>query len=219
MKQLISTILLIISFVSNGQEILWDSTFIVDKQKFNVTSFWTKSGSYAKIIKTGIDTITVNDVTGNIEILNFNNDGFADIILSYLGNNYTADLYLYDKKSKSYRKVEGFMDVSEAKRLDTNPNYYYSYRRGGCADMNWLSYLFFIDNSRVYQIGEIYGIGCDSEESDRLIKVSKISSNDDINTIENISIDRIDDYPNYKWGFIKDYWNRNYMKFKYDNAP
>lgn len=204
---------------ASGQEILWDSTFVVDQIEFKILACRTQNGSIAQLIKSKKDTLTIDGVSGNIEILKFDNDDFPDITFSYLGNNYTADLFLYDSKSKNYRQVDGFMEVSDSKTLTSNPNYFYSYHRAGCADMNWVSNLFYIDNFKIYQIGEIYGKGCDDEESEKEIEISKIVTLDKIFTIETLPIDTIDSYDDYKWGFIKDYWNKNFEKFKNKNAP
>ncbi|MFT7234063.1 MAG: hypothetical protein ACI8TA_003292 [Cyclobacteriaceae bacterium] len=108
------------------------------------------------------------------------------------------------------------MGVSDSKKLTSNPNYYYSYHRAGCADMNWVSNLFYIDNFKVYQIGEIYGNGCDTKE----ITISIIELFDSEtglvleSKLEALPIDTIETYDDYKWGFINDYWNKNFEKFK-----
>lgn len=217
MRILLSTIFTILTLASQAQEIVWDSTFIVDKIEFKVLACRTDTGSFAQLIKSKKDTLTIDGVSGNIEILKFDNDDFPDITFSHLGNNYTADLFLYDSKSKTYKRVEGFMEVSDSKKLTSNPNYFYSYHRAGCADMNWVSNLFYIDNFKVYLIGEIYGNGC--EDSEREIEISKIVTLDKIFPIETLPIDTIESYDHHKWGFIKDYWNKNFEKFKNKNAP
>jgi hypothetical protein len=219
MKNLLTIIFLTLTLVTQGQEVLWDSTFVVQNNEFKVLACRAKSGSFAQLIKSGKDTLTIDGVSGNIEILKYDNDEFPDITFSYLGNNYTADLFLYDRKSQTYKQVDGFTEVSDSKKLDTNPNYYFSYHRAGCADMNWMSDLFYIDNFKIYQIGEIYGKGCDSEESKRVIEISKIVTLDKIFIIETLPIEAIEPYKDYKWGFIKDYWNKNLEKFKNKNAP
>lgn len=219
MKILLTTILLTLTMVSQGQEILWDSTFVVQNIPFKVIALRTDTSSYAQIVKNQVDTTTINGVNGNIEILKFDADEYPDITLSYLGNNYVADLFLYDKATKTYKHVVGFEEVSDAKRLKVNSNYYYSYHRTGCADMNWISDLFYINNFKVYQIGEIYGEGCDSENSDRKIEISKIVTLDKIFIVETLPIDTIETFKDYKWGFIEDYWNKNFEKFKNKNAP
>jgi hypothetical protein len=219
MKILFTTILTFFTFASQAQEIVWDSTFVVDQIEFKVLACRDDKGSFAQLVKSKTDTLTIDGVSGNIEILKFDNDDFLDITFSYLGNNYTADLFLYDNKSKSYKKVDGFMEVSDYKKLIPSPNYYYSYHRAGCADMNWVSNLFYIDNFRVYQIGEIYGKGCDFEESEREIEISKIVTLDKIIVIETLPIDSIESYDEHKWGFIKSYWNKNFEKFKNQKTP
>jgi hypothetical protein len=219
MNNLLTIILLTFTTIVHGQEILWDSTFVVDKIAFKVLACRTDTKNFAQIIKPRKDTITINDVNGNIEIIKFDSDQFPDIVFSYLGSNYTESLFLYDKATKAYKMVEGFEGVSDAKRLRTNPRYYYSYHRAGCADMNWVSNLFYIQNFKIYQIGKIYGQGCESENSKRLIEISKVVTLNKVFITETLPIDTIDTYEDYKWGFIENYWNKNFGKFKNKNAP
>jgi hypothetical protein len=219
MKTLLTFIFLTLTLVSQGQEILWDTTFVVEQVNFKVIAGRTDSGGYAHIIRDYNDTTTIDGVTGNIKILRFDNDEWPDITFSYLGNVYVADLYLFDAIRSNFRKVDGFTKVSNSKKLTSNSNYFFSYQRAGCADMNWISYLFYIDNYRVTQIGEIHGKGCESEDFNREIEISKIVTLDKIFPIETLPIDTIETYEDYKWGFIKDYWNKNFEKFKNKNAP
>ncbi len=221
MKVLLTNILIILTFTftSRAQEIVWDSTFVVDKVEFKVLACRTETKNFALLINSKTDTLTIEGVNGNIEILKFDNDDFFDVIFSYIGNLYIADLFLYDNKSKTYKQVDGFREVSDSKKLTSNSRYYYSYHRTGCADMNWISNLFYIENFKVYQIGEIYGKGCENEVSKKEIEISKIVTLDKQFIIERLPIVTIEAYKDYKWGFIKDYWNKNVEKFNNKNAP
>lgn len=219
MRYLFTTTLLIFILPSQGQEVLWDTTFVVNETEFTILACRTDTGNFAQLVKSKTDTITIDGVSGNIDVLKFDRDEFPDITFSYIGNNYTADLFIYDINSNTYQRVSGFTEVSSSKRLNSNPNYYYSYHRAGCADLNWMSHLFYIDNFQVYQVGEIYVKGCNVKESERAIEISKIVTLDKIFIIETLPIDTLIQFDEYKWGFIRDYWNKNYQKFKTKNSP
>lgn len=215
MKFLLSIILLI--FISNGysQEIFLDSTFVVREIPFRVITGSTDSNSYAQIIRKETDTTTIVDMSGNIEILKFNSDEHLDITLTFIGNNIVTELYLFDEDNLEYRKVESFEWFPEAKQLASNPYYYFSYHRSGCADMNWGSDLFYIEDFKAKRLGNISGIGCISDEKNGIIEVSNVKTQDSLSIFEILPIDTIETYDKYKWGFIEDYWGKN-LKFFLD---
>lgn len=198
-----------------------DTTFVINKKKFNINKREINSSKVKLTIKRNSKTIMTetldSDGLTNIEFPDFNNDGNKDIMLVYMGNNFTYYLYLFDKINNSFKKVEGFERFPESTQLTTNPNFYYSYQRAGCADLNWVSDLFYIKDFKTVHVGHIYGKGCDYEikENPQIIEVYKISGNKETNRklIENLpyikNVPRFDE----KWEFIKKYWNANYLKF------
>jgi len=196
-----------------GQEVLWDTTFVVKTLSFKVVAGRTDSGSYAQIVRE-TDTTTIDGVSARLDVLYFNNDSFPDIIVGYMGNNVTEELYLFDSLSSAYVFVEDFISFPQATSLEADTNYYYSYRRAGCADMNWQSDLFYIKNFKTYQLGSIYGQGCDFEDTPRLIEISKVDSSGKDVALETLPIEAISNFQDYKWGFIKNYWNKNLVRFK-----
>ena len=204
-----------------GQDRNSDTTFVISMQSF---CFQTKDVNAdqvtltifrnSEIIKT--DTLDAGGLS-NLQFPDFDNDGNKDIILTYLGNNFTYYLYLFDKTNNEFKFVNGFDRFPEAKQLKTNPKYYYSYHRAGCADMNWVSDLFYIDNFKSIHIGRIYGQGCDFEdkENPQVIEIFKITDNKKENgkLIEKLPyLKNIPDFGN-KWDYIEKYWNANYGKF------
>jgi len=216
-------ILLVILGVSDlfGQNHNSDTSFVINKQTFR---FQTKEVSAntvtlkifrnSKIIKT--DTLDAGELF-NLEFPDFNDDGNKDIMVAYMGNNFTYNLYLFDKISNEFKYVEGFDRFPEAIQLKTNPTYYYSYHRAGCADMNWVSDLFYIDNFKSIHIGHIYGKGCDLEvrKNPQVIEIYKITDNKEENgkLIEKLPYLKTITSRGGKWDFIKKYWNANYRKF------
>lgn len=153
---------------------------------------------------------------GGWELLDFNKDGYPDIQISYIGNNATYELFLFNPKADKYIEVEGFIFFPEAEALATNSNYYYSYHRAGCADMNWVSDLFTIESNKTIHLGEIYGQGCDYGEGDAAkVDISIVLNNneEDKKLIKTIPYDEIFTDSEDKWEFIKKYWNANYELF------
>jgi hypothetical protein len=156
-----------------------------------------------------LDTIHSNGLFC-IKFIDFNNDKNSDVLIDYFGNNSTYFLYLFDKKTNTFKNIKDYLNFPDAIQLKSNPVYYYSYNRAGCADENWESDLFQIINFSLIQLGHIDGHGCDSQD----IKIYKIMNNDKEVLIEKkpyytVIIDSID-----KWEYLEKYWNKNYKKFK-----
>jgi len=142
----------------------------------------------------------------------FNSDGYKDLIVDYVSNvGGIKDVYLFNPQERSFKLVD---DLSKfPSPIQFTQNYYYSYTRAGCADAYWISMLFEIKNYKTNPLGEIYGQGC--EEVPKKIDIFKIAMNEQNKRIliETLPLDTIERYTNTKWGFIKDYWTKNYLKF------
>jgi hypothetical protein len=146
------------------------------------------------------------------EFIDFDNDGNKDLIFSYFGSIERNDLLLFETESKSFRMVENFIEFPAAKQIEKT-KFYYSYHKSGCADGNWDSDLFIIENFRAIKIGNIAGRQCENIGEKDGIYIYKIKMESEI-LFESLDIGIIDNYENYKWGFIKDYWSKNYLKFE-----
>jgi hypothetical protein len=166
--------------------------------------------------KIKVDTLQSGGL-GNIEFIDFDNDQNQDILISYIGNNSVYDLYLFDRLNNEFKFLVGFDKFPEAIQLKTNKKYYYSYHRAGCADMNWVSDLFYIDNFKTVHIGHIYGQGCDYEVKDnpQTIELFKVVDNDESKKIIVEKLPYLKHIPDFgdKWTFIEKYWNKNYSKY------
>ncbi len=147
----------------------------------------------------------------------FNKDGYSDIMLEYIGNNPTYQLYLFDPKRNVFKRLEGFDKFPASKQVKPESRFYYSYSRAGCADMNWESDLFKIENFKTIFLAHIDGQGCDFDiqENPQKIEVYKVleqkeASKKLIETLPYLTnIPRFED----KWKFIETYWKNNYTKF------
>ena len=117
-----------------------------------------------------IDTLYSSGLL-NIEFVDLNKDNNSDILVSYIGNNPTNDLYLFDPTNNIFRNLEGFIKYPDAVQLKAYPKFYYSYHRAGCADLDWVSDLFKIENFKTIQIGRIYGMSC--EDNPQVIEIYK----------------------------------------------
>jgi hypothetical protein len=195
--------------------VVFDTTFVLKTSDFQVIAGRRSQNDdvYTHIIKNHLDTTTIFGAAGGVDVEDFNSDGFLDIILSYLSNVRVCDLYLFDSNQETFKEVEGFHSVSDAKPIYGRTETYYAYQRAGCADANWTSTLFEIRDFRVQEIGEIEAYGCDGMEEQKGITAYKIVSPDKLIEIDRFPIDTIESYEDYKRGFIADYWKTNLDQF------
>lgn len=169
-----------------------DSLFIIRDNDTIFNSIWDNNG---------------------FEFKDFDMDGYKDLLINHISN--IGDIYdilLFNPRDFTFTLVDNMTSYPSPELLIHN--YYYSYHRAGCADMNWISNLFKIENFKTILLGEIYGQGCDSDP--KKVDIYKINSND-FNTkmlLMTFPIDTINKHSDYKWGFIKDFWTNNYNKFK-----
>lgn len=208
--------------VSLAQGYSFDTAFINNQQKIIVNTKEIKEDYVLLTVfcnskKILSDTLDKSGLM-NIQYIDFNRDKSRDILLTYIGNNPTYFLYLFDNKTNTFRNVKGFDRFPDAIQLKANSKYYYSYHRAGCADLNWVSDLFQIVNFKTIQVGHIYGKGCDFEikQNPQVIEIYKIDNNDEKNEklIAKLSYLRYIQNFEDKWDFIEKYWNKNYLKFQ-----
>lgn len=162
------------------------------------------------IINPNNDTSIISVEDGGPEFRDFNKDGYEDLYIGYNSNvPGVEDLALYNVKTKSFDLIDDLKLFPASIKIE-GTDYYYSYHRSGCADMNWDSDLFYIEDNKTIKIGNIEGIGCDDEKPK--VSISSIKG-DSVLLIETLAIDTIYSYKDFKWGFIKEYWSRNYKGF------
>ena len=144
----------------------------------------------------------------------FDGDGFKDILLVNSGNTPDLmDLYLYQTGTNRFVPVKDFSDFPAPERIKGTP-YYYSYHHSGCADENWDSDLFYLRKFKAVRLGNIAGVACaGGEQKEGTIYINRIHGSSLI-PIKKYPISVIEKYKEYKWGFIKQYWKRNYKLFQ-----
>lgn len=193
-----------------ADSILNSLTGIVDKQKFTI-NYMSNYDLYILNSKKEI-IFTEKDAAPNFEFTDFNHDGYKDILLHYSSNvPGIMNLLLYDVQKKTFRAVQHFPEFPAAQRI-AQTKYYYSYHRSGCADMNWGSDLFYIQNYTAIKIGAVDGYECGDSGIKDGIYISKFSGAKKTR-IKQLPIKVINSYKSYKWGFIHEYWNKHYQQF------
>jgi hypothetical protein len=198
-----------------AQESIIDSTILLSDSATIDGTF------YSAILKTN-DTVYIIDEQGNIdfklpgygydlEFKDFDHDGFKDLVISHLGNvPGIIDLVKYDSESKSFHYVD--LTLYPDPQWIDRTKYYYSYHRSGCADYNWDSDLFYIEDYKIYRIGNIAGRDCGNDTEEKGIFIYRVENNISF-YLEKKPVSILNDYQDYKWGFIRDYWTGNLGKF------
>lgn len=140
----------------------------------------------------------------------FNEDGFLDIELHFMTNIPDVnEILIFNPELKKFCKIENFSSFPASIKIE-NTNYYYSYKRSGCADSNWNSDLYFLKENKAVRIGNIHTIDCDNE-NDNGIYIYKYNG-ENKEPIKLIPIPK-NGFEN-KWEFIEKYWSKNYQKFE-----
>ena len=146
------------------------------------------------------------------EFKDFNKDGYKDIYLDKGGNTPGRfDLLIYVPTTKSFEQVKNFEAFPAPEKIK-GTKYYYSYHRSGCADMNWDSDLFYIKEYKVLRIGNISGRECENSGIKDGIYINKCRD-EKKRLIKTFPIDTAHKFKEDKWGFIKEYWAKNYKSF------
>ena len=222
MRTILTTLILIcLTNLTIAQDHSFDTTFKSNKQALHF-SIKDLDSNFALLTSTYASRIALHDTIdsrglASIHFPDFNNDTYADILISYLGNNPTYFLYLFDPITKQFKSIDGYMKYPDAIQLKANSKFYYSYHRAGCADLNWVSDLFKIIDFKIIQVGHIYGQGCNFEvrQNPQVIEIYKVTNNDEgkAKLISKLPYLKYIGHFDNKWDFIKNFWNKNYQKF------
>lgn len=178
----------------------------INKIKYDF--FIEKSGEFKiqeskdKIIYSQTENVT------DFELVDFNKDGFIDVIINHPSNRVLQTLLLYKPGSKTFVLIDDFIEFPNSKKIKST-KFYYSYQGNGCAQNDWSSYLYKIENNKIIKIGLIDGEGC-LENDKNGIYIYNIKSKESI-LIKYIK--RGEGFWKDKWDLIDNYWNENYMVF------
>lgn len=161
----------------------------------------------------GDTIIAAQDYYHDLDLTDINKDGYKDLRVYFVSNTPNqCDNYLFNPKLKKFRLVENcYLDIEKVKGSD----FYFSYNRAGCADMNWESYLSKIENDTLVHYGYIKGTGCKSNTSQTL-EIYKITDPVNENKILIKTFPYQDFIPKHgdKLDFIKTYWAEHYKLFQ-----
>ena len=153
--------------------------------------------------------------TNGFDVKDLNEDGYNDIIFNYMSNNVVEEIYLFDKTENNFKLVEHSDSYPESIKLK-GAEYYCTYSRRGCSDLNWDSDLYFIKDFKIHKIGNITGVGCPPYDEEEVIKngiyIYKVKQDSIQNLLQYIP--RESGFYNDKWDFIAEYWNKNYKTFE-----
>lgn len=154
----------------------------------------------------------VSGLGERFEFQDFNGDGFKDLKVNYMGNGPSFfDILLYDRNTMSFILVMNLSKFPIPKKI-RGTKLYYSYHPIGCADLDWQSDLFYIENYTIIRIGTIAGYGCEDDLHEKSVFISKVRGNTEF-ALEKFPIGIVNKYREVKWGFIADYWKKNYKQF------
>lgn len=195
------------------QIILSSDSAEISGEKFR--AFYTSDDIFYVLNQKNDTLFSGNDFCQNFDFDDFNEDGYKDIRFHYSGNIPTEDLLLFEPSKKSFRKVENFNKYPEAVKIGET-KFYYSYHRSGCADMNWDSDLFYIQDFKAVKIGKISSYDCGNRDARDGIYIYKIQGEKET-LFETLPIETLAKYKNQKWDFFPEYWTKNFAEFEKGN--
>jgi hypothetical protein len=176
-----------------------------------------KKGHFNSLLSLDKDTIIkAKDEYFKLELIDINEDGYQDLRVFTLSNTPNeCENYLFDTTRSSFTLIENCdLDIKKVK----GTNFYYSYNRAGCADLNWESRLSKIENYKLVDYGYIHGQGCDFEieKNPQIIEIYKVNHSDkEEKTLMNkLPYEECSKKFGDKWHFIENYWNNNNKKFE-----
>ncbi len=189
--------------------IITEKNAIIKKNKFTAY-FDTEDNFFIKNSKNKI-IFQSKEMTHDFDFIDFNKDGNLDLIVKFPTST-ANELFLFDNKKRTLRRVNNFSDFPAPIHI-RGTKYYYSYHSSGCADSCWDSDLFYLKNFKAVRIGNI---SADYFNDDGKIEINTYKMTNARKTlIKNYPSDKIlSKYKEYKWGFIEDYWNKNYLQFE-----
>jgi hypothetical protein len=164
----------------------------------------------------GDTIIKSEDYYSEIKFLDINSDGYDDIRVYAISNTPNqCDNYLFDREAKIFRMIENCPD--DIQKIGGS-DFYQSYSRAGCADMNWESYLGKVENYEFVRYGYMHGYGCEFniKENPQLIEIYKVEDSRKAEGILFQSLPYLKHIPNHgdKWDFIEKYWKGNFKLFE-----
>ncbi|QQR85424.1 MAG: hypothetical protein IPJ76_12490 [Flavobacteriales bacterium] len=157
--------------------------------------------------------------TNGLTVRDFDSDGHDDIIIHHITNMPgIEELIRYSTHSNGFVEVQLFSSFPSSTELQ-GTGLFYSYHRSGCADMNWDSDLFFLDDSMAVRVGNIHGEGCEdiTRTLARISYAADSGTSDDLVVMDSLVFDAGCSSGVSKWDFIREYWTANWKEFLESN--
>lgn len=225
MKTIRFLFLSLISFAaSNGAKgQIWQDVY-TDRNTSSVDTVQVKGKKYIGYLRAGTyflrnangDTLLQKNGSYRVaEFTDYNKDGHKDILLHHAGPSPASslkDLFLFGPSGNQFREVLHFSDFPSAEAI-AGSKYFYSYRKSGCEERNWDSDLFTINDFTATRTGTITGRQCNNRSEKDGIYIYRIQANKK-QLVNLLSIETIWKYKDAQWGFIKEYWHKNYSLFQ-----
>lgn len=188
-------------------------TLQINKQQYVQT---LKDNKFNCLLSMQGDTIVKSEnYYSRVDFLDIDEDGYMDIrVFAFSNTPNQCDNYLFDREIKTFKLIANcYFDIQKIR----GTNFFYSYDRTGCSDMNWESYLSKIENYKLVNYGYIYGQGCDFEIKDnpQVIEIYTIGDSDKDKKKLIQSLPYLKHIPKFdnKWEFIEKYWTQNFKTF------
>jgi hypothetical protein len=153
--------------------------------------------------------------TNGLTVRDLDEDGNDDIILHHVTNvPGIEEVVRYSSQRGRFVEVVGFTSFPASEQIE-GTGLFYSYHRSGCADLNWDSDLFYLQDTAAVRIGNMHGEGCE-DVSVPMIRVSKFP--DALVPERSVQVDSMTFDPTCsgsqsKWGIIEEYWTSNWRTF------
>ena len=216
------TIIIILIWSAPLQAQQWQQVYS-DRHTLSIDTTTLKGKKYITYLR-GADFFLLNAAgdtlarkSGNYyetEFSDFNKDGFKDILVHSSGSaGMTIDLFLYLPQTARFKEVQDMGLFPAAEAVNGAKNYYYSYRKSGCGDMNWDSDLVLVADFKAQKIGTISGRQCNNRDMQDGVYIYKVV-NGKAALGKILPVATIWQFKDARWGFLKDYWSKNYQLFR-----
>lgn len=157
------------------------------------------------------------DKFSEIQIYDFNSDGFKDILVSF---EHFADgtfeyLYLFDNVTDKFKEVKNYWSISGGggtSKVVNVKNLYFTFRYDTSCQGDFESELLFFEGNKIIYLGSIEGKTQKSCEYPGIIKIYK-NSGSNLQTYATISEGILEKYNLSPYQYIETYWNHNHLKF------
>lgn len=186
--------------------VIADQTFVVYQSSNDTLTIINLESKEEQRFQTPFPSFSIED---------FNGDKLDDIVISTISNiSGIIQLLLFNNDKGNFKWIQDIFKFPNARRI-SDSNLYYSYSRNGCADENWKSFLFRIEDFEITEIEELRVVGCEYNQAEHgMFLKTFVDESSEFNKIG--GLDLMGELS--KWEFIAEFWplrirNMNYDKY------